>query len=295
MAVTKIPWATESWNPIRYLDGWMCTKVSPGCWNCYAEAMNMRFGNNYRYGDFSSKAEFQLDAKILKQPYHWRKPRRVFVQSMGDLFHENIPFEMIDSIIATAYLCPKHTWLILTKRPLRMLEYIQSRHPMDDSCRVNHLPPWYAEAQDIIDETEDEMFEQLHKAAEENDPRILPRNLWVGVSVENQEWADKRIPVLLQIPEARRFISAEPLLAPIDLNRNYDCGTFWGDKLNWVIVGPETGQGRRECKPEWIRSIIEQCDAAKVPVFVKAFPIGKRISHKPEEWPEWAKRREIVE
>lgn len=124
---------------------------------------------------------------------------------------------------------------------------------------------------------------------------------WLGVSVENQEWADKRIPLLLQIPAAVKFISAEPLLGPLDLWKaeypapgrgRQGAVTSWPGGLNWVIVGPETGSGRRPCKIEWIESIVEQCAAAGVPVFVKALPIGKQISHELAEWPEHLRKRE---
>ena len=127
-------------------------------------------------------------------------------------------------------------------------------------------------------------------------------NLWIGVTAENQEWADKRIPELLKIPAAVRFASYEPVLAECDFQQYLDApkrGGAWPDsecKLDWLIVGPETGAGRRECEPEWIQSVIEQCDAAGVPVFVKAFPMPDGgISKDMSEWPEWARRRGFPE
>src|SRR4030043_783453 len=226
MTATKIPWTEYSWNPVRYLDGWMCTKVSPGCWNCYAEAMNLRFGNNYRYGDFSSKAEFRLDEKTLNQPFHWHKPRHVFVQSMGDLFHEKIPIDFLEKIFRIIEQCPEHIFQILTKRPQRI-----SR-------------------------------------------TILPPNVWLGLSVETEKYL-WRVNGLNEIPAAVKFVSLEPLLEEIHIedyikwiDRYEDNGLdVYGQLIDWVIVGPETGSGRRPCKVEWIESIVEQCNAAGVPVF----------------------------
>ena len=241
MAATKIPWTDASWNPIRYEDGWMCTKVSPGCWNCYAESMNLRFGNNYRYGDFSSKAEFSLDEDVLNQPLHWHKPRHIFVQSMGDLFHEKIPLEFVHKILDIVQMCPQHTFQILTKRPERMTE-------------IHRL-----------------VFGTL-------------QNVWLGVSVETEKYLH-RIITISRIWAAVKFVSFEPLLEDIHLA---DLLQY----LDWVIVGPETGSARRPCNIEWIESMVEQCATAGVPVFVKAPPIGKRISHDPAEWPEHLRRQE---
>jgi len=160
-------------------------------------------------------------------------------------------------------------------------------------------------AQDIIDRAKGAEFDRLHKAAERTDPREPLPNLWLGVSVESEKYLP-RINHLLCVPAAVRLVSLEPLLGPINLHRVPLESPFYYDALsrkggiayhegiglNWVIIGPETGPHRRPCKPEWIKSIIEQCDAAQVPVFVKAFPLGKKISHDPAEWPEWARRRE---
>ena len=294
MAKTKIAWATESWNPVRYLDGWMCSKRSPGCLNCYAESMNLRFGNKigYHFCHTIEPKNFRLDDKVLNLPSHWRKPRRVFVQSMGDLFHKDIPFEFVDRIMAMVYLGGAHIWQVLTKRPERMQEYFLSRYPMDDSCRVDRLPQWYQVAQNIIDESRGTQFDRFHKAAEVTDPRGTLPNLWLGVSVESEKYLH-RINALNKIRAAVKFVSLEPLLEEIHVE-DYLMGYCKGKNVGrfWVICGPETGPHRRPCKPEWIENIIEQCDAAKVPVFVKAFPFGNRISHDRAEWPEWARRRE---
>lgn len=240
-----------SWNPIRYEDGWMCTKVSPGCWNCYAESMNLRFGNNYRYGDFSSKAEFSLDENVLNQPLHWRTPRHIFVQSMGDLFHEKIPREFIAKVFdvaCKAYIDEAHISQFLTKRPERM----KDEFAIWSHLRGNDMTGMYG--------------------------------FQLGVSVETERYLH-RINALNEIQAAVKFVSLEPLLEYMWI-RDYL------KLLNWVIVGPETGSARRPCKVEWIEDIVAQCDEAGVPVFVKALPIGKRISHDPAEWPEHLRRQE---
>jgi len=271
MSRTKIPWTDASWNPIRYEDGWMCTKVSPGCWNCYAESMNLRFGNNYRYGDFSSKAEFSLDEDVLNQPLHWHKPRHIFVQSMGDLFHKDIPFEWIDRIMAIIALHQQHIFQVLTKRPDRMekyfgKEYQQTRRDnIDKEMQIIKRNPYFF-IQDVC-----------------GGGLTLP-NLWLGVSVETEKYLC-RVNALNEIPAAIRFVSLEPLLEEMHIED-------YLKRLQWVICGPETGSRRRPCKREWIESIIKQCDAAGLPVFVKALPIGKRISHDPAEWPEHLRRQE---
>ena len=242
MSRTKIPWTDASWNPVRYEDGWMCTKVSPGCWNCYAESMNLRFGNNYRYGDFSSKAEFSLDENVLNQPLHWRTPRHIFVQSMGDLFHEKIPLEFVHKILDIVQMCPQHTFQILTKRPERMTE-------------IHRL-----------------VFGVL-------------QNVWLGVSVETEKYLH-RVNALNEIPATIRFVSLEPLLEEMHIED-------YLKRLQWVICGPETGSRRRPCKREWIESIIKQCDAAGVPVFIKTFPLNGKILHDVNQFPKKFQRREF--
>lgn len=241
MAKTKIPWANYSWNPIRYLDGWMCTKVSPGCLHCYAESGNLRFGNGIRYQPLLDWQGFRLDETVLQQPLHWHNPRRIFVQSMGDLFHEKIPVEYLQKIFGVIEQCPQHVFQILTKRPEKM---------------------------SVI-------YKPVLGGAE---------HVWLGVSVETEKYLH-RVNALNEIAAAVKFVSLEPLLEDMTINNHLKY-------LNWVIVGPETGSGRRPCEIEWIENVVAQCDAAQVPVFVKALPIEKRISHDPAEWPEHLRRRE---
>jgi protein gp37 len=187
----------------------------------------------------------------VETPLHWRKPKRVFVCSMGDLFHEDVPAEAYDRIFDVMQDTPRHTYQLLTKRPLRMATVLEH--------------DWGG------------LLEGLNE---------LPTNVWLGVTAENQEWADKRIPVLLEIPAAVRFVSLEPLLGPITLRR-LDLGpelvlnALDGQSmhhlmngyglLDWVIVGGESGPGARPMHPQWVRNIRDQCVAAGVPFFFKGW------------------------
>lgn len=176
MADTKIEWADRVWNPVTG-----CTKISPGCANCYAERMAARLAGRCGYPKDIPFAVTMHPAK-LNEPLHWRKPARIFVCSMSDLFHQDVPFYFIDDVFDQIKRCRQHTFLILTKRPERMYAYFDS-----SSARVND-GNW-------IDHT------------------------WIGVTAENQEQADKRIPILLQTPAAVRFVSVEPMLGPVDVSK----------------------------------------------------------------------------
>lgn len=270
MSKTKIAWTEQTWNPVVG-----CTKVSDGCKNCYAEKMAYRlycmgqekYGHVTRYNKWSGHT--YCDESALQIPLKRKKPTMYFVCSMGDLFHESVPFEFIKRVRQIAIDCPQHTMQFLTKRPERALKFTQ----------------WLAGRDDI-------------SIAE------WPRNCWLGVTVENQEQADKRIPILLQIPAAVRFVSCEPLLGVIDLTKlqfptwartqyvnaltgkiNPSLSTGRDEHIDWVIVGGESGRMRRDCPYEWIESIVEQCKSASVPVFVKQIPFGRRINKDISEFP----------
>lgn len=211
MADTKIEWTDKTWNPIVG-----CSKVSAGCANCYAERManrlacmgQMSYNKVVLQGrpEWTGKTAFVESA--LEQPLHWKKPQLVFVCSMGDLFHESVPFEWIDKVFAVMALCRQHTFQVLTKRPERMKEYI---------CEMSENGKW--DACSVDPETLDWSMTQsgTHEFANYiRRPFPLP-NVWIGVTAENQEQADKRIPILLQIPAAKRFVSVEPMLSAVDL------------------------------------------------------------------------------
>jgi len=268
--ITKIQWTDITWNPI---DG--CSHRSPGCVNCYAEKMAARFagpGKPYEdvitNGKWNGKVKFHPDR--LDAPLRLRKPRRIFVNSMGDLFHPAVSLEQQAAIFGVMAVCPQHTFQVLTKWPERASEffgYIAAR-----ASFVGDEPwwqPWIctAEAQQHI--------HFGHRATTELARVSWPlSNVHIGVSVEDQTRANQRIPVLLEIPAAVRFISAEPLLGPIrfqDVPGFDKAGSIGQDLLRnvWVIVGGESGHKARQCDVRWVRSLVQQCRQAGVPCFVK--------------------------
>lgn len=229
---SKIEWCDTTWNVVTG-----CTKVSEGCRNCYAETMASRFWGDRKFTDV------RIHPERLKQPLDWKKPARVFVNSMSDLFHKDIPFEFIDEVFHIMRVADRHTFLILTKRPDIMLKFIdwQKKNTVRFDWRSAH------------------------------------KNIWLGVSVENQKTADERIPLLLQTPAAVRFVSCEPLLGEIDLKGWIYKNGMWVDgqkRIDWVIVGGESGKNARPMHPDWARSIRDQCVDAGVPFFFK-------------QWGEW--------
>lgn len=275
MGKTEIEWCDYSWSPISG-----CTKVSRGCDKCYAARMAKRLAGRFGYpADDPFKVTLHPDR--LEQPLRWRKARRIFVCSMGDLFHEDVPDDFIRNIFMVMAMTQQHTYMILTKRVDRMLLLCQAK-------------PWFGKA---VRNVKGETFCCSYT--------ILP-NVWLGTSAEDQPTADKRIPELLTCPAAVRFLSLEPLIAPVDLSpwtriawqcsgcREYfpdpyrktcpACGkiAYWsgshafnppggqrGSAIDWVIVGAETGPGARPMNLEWARSIRDQCQAAGVPFFFK--------------------------
>ena len=263
-----IEWTDETWNPVTG-----CTKVSAGCKHCYAERL---FPRPYPGRAFT---DVQIHTERLKKPFHWRKPRRVFVNSMSDLFHETVPDEFLDQVFAVMALRPRHVFQCLTKRPERMQRYL-------NSC-AKSVEYWERQARE---------FGYTFKFQWEREvigtcPFPLP-NVWLGVSVEDQEAADARIPLLLETPAAVRFLSCEPLLGRIDLWLDqYKC-------LDWVIVGGESGPRARSMDLDWTRSLVEQCDNANVACFVKQ--LGSNSEPKlrdkkggdPSEWPKELRVRE---
>jgi len=291
---TKIEWTDETWNPIRArvsydTIGWHCERVSPGCENCYAERINRdRFGTGLPYTRPSrDKVSVCLDEKVLVQPLHWRKPRRVFVCSMTDLFGEWVPDDMLDRIFAVMALAPQHTFQVLTKRPERMREYFRPEWK-DGGDRLRWRARGIAEHVAYLNATGPHPKTMVI-------PYLPLPNCWLGVSAEDQRWWDERVPELLATPAAVRFVSAEPLLSPIETGWDE-----WGyvERPDWLIVGGESGPGARPCDISWIRSLRDQCQAAGVPVFVKQ--LGSRWAHPgirglkglnpkggdPAEWPE---------
>jgi protein gp37 len=224
---TSIQWTNETWNPVTG-----CTRVSAGCDHCYAFAQHDMRHVAWKRGRFpTAPAQYhlpfsrvQLLTDRLDDPLHWRKPRRVFVNSMSDLFHEQVPDSYIAQVFSVMQRAERHTFQILTKRPERMARL----------CR------------DVLP--------------------LVP-NVWLGTSVEHQAAADTRIPLLLATPAAVRFLSCEPLLSEVDLSTYLSMDGK--RRLDWVIVGGESGPHYRPMDLDWARSIREQCRAAGVAFFFK--------------------------
>lgn len=252
---TSIEWTEATWNPATG-----CTKVSPGCDHCYAESIAHRFAGTKAYPDGFAPT---LRPERLDQPLRWTRPRRIFVCSMADLFHDAVPDDYIARVFEVMARAPQHTFQVLTKRHARMRSLL-SRPSFRDN-----LAHWGA-------------------------GWPLP-NVWLGVSTENQQWADIRVPALLDTPAAVRWISAEPLLGPIDLHPYWTHGTpGWGPeypeptsptgitvqdvvtgpRLDWVVVGGESGRGARPMHPDWAERLRDQCYAAGVAFLFK-------------QWGEW--------
>lgn len=265
---TGIEWTDETWNPVTGYD-----RVSPGCAHCYAETIANRFAGTKA---FPNGFAVTLHPERLDQPLHWWKPRRVFVNSMSDLFHPEVPDQFIAEVLTVMALCQKHTFQVLTKRPQRMAKLLAD-HGFWTMVGVAAL------ARGVWPPERGVSF----------DAHALP-NVWLGVSVENQRYADLRIPWLLRTPAAVRFLSCEPLLGPIDLGiadhrghkrdyvGNYDyvclgCSTedrdarwfVYDQPLDWVIVGGESGAGARRMDVAWALSLRDQCAEAHVPFFFK--------------------------
>lgn len=321
---TSIEWTDETWNPVVG-----CEQISPGCAHCYAKEQWDRRHKAHKAGK-PMAAQYARPFEIVRtmperllEPLKWRAPRRVFVNSVSDLFHADVPFEFIDRVFAVMAHAQRHTFQILTKRAERMREYVSDTahtglgFPDDVCTRV-------ARAMEPIG------HDVAPATVRMNWP---PPNVWLGVSVENQHFADERIPQLLQTPAAVRFVSAEPLLGPVDLglttatcncckhfpsrwasltrpvtcdfplallpenrDRIAKAGCYRTESnrhgalsvptvsgalglrpseftalpsLDWVIVGGESGAVARPFELSWCRSVVEQCQAAGVPVFVK--------------------------
>ncbi|MGH8156612.1 MAG: DUF5131 family protein [Rhodanobacter sp.] len=300
---SRIEWTEATWNPLIG-----CSRVSTGCRGCYAERMAARFaGEGQLYQGLIHPSTrgwngtVRLMPDVLTKPLRWKRPRRIFVNSMSDLFHESVPDAWIDQIFAIMALSPHHTFQILTKRAERMRRYLDgvSRHQVARAAL--------------------QFTGRKHPNGHDCDPVVcnttwpLP-NVWLGVSVENQETADERIPLLLQTHAAVRWLSCEPLLGPVDLtsvawpdkdNHYVDVlrGGYWNaeghlalgpsaalgaqrggftnhsdmNRIDWVVVGGESGPGARPMHRKWVLSLRDQCqaDGAHTPFFFK-------------QWGEWA-------
>ena len=271
MGKSKIEWTEYTWNPIVG-----CTPVSEGCRHCYARALHDKrfkaFTNGKKVPDQYSEpfSSIQILHDRFEEPLHWVKPRRVFVCSMGDLFHEAIPFEEIRKIYDVMRKAKGHTFMVLTKRPENMLKFYGSYISKSDVDGIPEVWP-------------------------------LP-NVWVGVSIENQEAANTRIKPLSCIPAPVRFVSCEPMIGRIDLARiegeekineiglkyretinAFDAG------INWVICGGETGPEARPLYPAWVVYLRDQCVDNNVPFFFKKWGKSRTRTINGKMWEQYPK------
>ncbi len=297
---TKIEWSEATWTPIRARNratgkvGWHCERVTPGCEHCYSESLNKRHGTGLPFKPgHRADVELFLDEEMLLAPLRWRRPRMIFVCSMTDLFATFVPDAWIDRVFAVMALAPQHTFQVLTKRAGRMREWFSDRTSFARGDGSFSRGGRVAAAAAEIDATRG---------------RALPGwplpNVWLGVSAEDQRRADERCSHLLKTPAAVWFVSAEPLLGPIDFTRlsitdpdppqlsfgynalrgavspwlegqrQEDLADPDNPRLDWVIVGGESGRGARPMHPDWARSIRDQCKATGTPFFFK-------------QWGEW--------
>ncbi|KTS30484.1 hypothetical protein NS228_12800 [Methylobacterium indicum] len=302
---TDIEWSDATWQVITG-----CSVATPGCTNCYA----MRLAGT-RLQHHPSRAGLTRDTKAgpvwtgevrfneqwLTQPLTWRRPRKIFAAAHGDLFHEAVPDDVLDRVFAVMALCPQHTFQVLTKRAGRMRSYMTA---------PNRKRAIAARVMCISELRAREVGSHKGRIALDHFSRCFAGsgpfpNIWLGVSVEDQRRADERIPDLLATPAAVRWISAEPLLGPVDLKNiqpqdraeldalrgmDFDQGLPCA-RLDWVVVGGESGPGARPMHPDWARSLRDQCAAAGVPYLFKQqgawaevaeHPRGRFVSSEPD-------------
>lgn len=293
MSETAIEWTHRpgtkgrTWNPTKG-----CSRISEGCRHCYAEQQGGRIvrmgkGKPTIYDDLVKKVgdewrwtgKVPLFTDVLSEPLRWRDPSTVFVNSMSDLFHESLSNEQIAAVFGVMAATPQHTYIILTKRAKRMREWFEWISNAASAEQLTEAAFCAVMAQSRGS------FQLRRETRDAMDKTTWPlASVWLGVSVENQDAADERIPELLETPAVIRLLSCEPLLGPVDaklrgcfhegagtaerpdeLEDHSECAA----RISWVISGCESGQGARRCEAEWLRSLRDQCDTAGVPYFLK--------------------------
>ena len=262
--MSKIEWTDKTINPVVG-----CTKISEGCQNCYAEVMAKRLASMEQTKAMYSgvvdsqgwTGKLNFDFEVMMKVIKNKKPTRYFVGSMTDLFHENVKVEWLDHIFAVIMAASWHTFFVLTKRPERMREYFSEQGANERVLGLSKKMVNQFILQGI----------RHPKHTQEGS------NLWLGVTAENQEMADQRIPILLDTPAAHRFVSVEPMLGPVDLtfpcqfeheeNEGYGVEALKG--LDWVICGGESGRNARPIDPDWVLDLRYQCAEVGTPFFFK--------------------------
>ncbi|NOK38526.1 phage Gp37/Gp68 family protein [Corallococcus exercitus] len=311
MGKTSIEWTDATWNPVRG-----CTKVSPGCKHCYAETFAERFrgvpGHPYEQG-----FALRLVPEKLQEPLRWREPRRVFVNSMSDLFHPDVPNEYIAACFCVMASQPSHTFQVLTKRAERMREWFAWLERGSDGAIERYLsspmmvegrtsraalvpprdepPPPTRQLRHLYDVGAELVnrhmpggrFHHLRSLGERHWRDWPLSNVWLGVSVEDRKYGLPRIEHLRQTPAAVRVLSVEPLLE--------DLGTLDLRGIHQVIVGGESGPGARALHPDWVRSIRDQCTAAGVAFFFKQWGgVRKKVAGRVLDGRTWDEMPEVV-
>lgn len=345
---TQISWCDETWEVTAG-----CSKISPGCTNCYAARLcatrlkhhldcngltRIDACSDWRIpARYNWTGEVRLLPHNLDKPLHWRKPRRIFVDSRSDLFHEDVPDEYIDRVIAAIASSQPNQFLVLTKRAERMRDYMiglsergkraQEAYMQTGREHFQKYKERFTEGYTLPEPPTPELravYDSAriaeHGAAQGFRGRSYSggeyhwqqwplSNLWLGVTAENQEQADARIPHLLATPAAVRFVSVEPMLGPVRLDMigvpeqcaRHDgpwtlywnaltgfratspySGSEGNAKLDWIICGGESGPGARPMHPDWARSLRDQCVAADVPFFLKQMAVDGKLVHMPE-------------
>jgi protein gp37 len=278
---TGIEWTDATWNPVTG-----CDRVSPGCDHCYAMTLAPRLkamGSAHYQTDGDPRTSgpgfgLAMHPDALDKPIRWRRPRRIFVNSMSDLFHKDVTQEFIAQVFAVMALAAHHQFQVLTKRPGRMRSLLRSEDFHEQVVE---------EVTTMIAAGTKGPVEFMRTDAEHGNlwgPSTWPlANVWLGTSVEDQKWADVRVPLLLDTPAAVRFLSMEPLLGPVDLARALDrwepngaewdaapAGRFYARQmLHWIIVGGESGDGARPMHPQWARDLRDQAEKAQIAFLFK--------------------------
>jgi protein gp37 len=309
---SNIEWTDATWNPIRARNlktgkvGWHCEHSTTGCEFCYAEGFNKRLGTGLPFKPGHRKdIEIFLDEEMLLAPLRWKKPRMIFVCSMTDLFADFVKDGWIVRMLDVMFQTPHHTYQIPTKRADRMLGFMKKWGDLtgEDFEFKNARGP--AATRKAHPSGRGQLFADMIETMGDPPPGcafptfdwmggmirwpLYPHNVWLGVSAERQQEADERIPLLLHTPAAVRFVSLEPLLGPIDLTfigEPYAVDALHGppdlqegERLDWVIVGGESGANARRMDGRWARDIRDQCALYSTPFFFKQWG-----QHDPDTW-----------
>lgn len=303
---TTIEWTDATWNPVRG-----CSRISPGCGGpnhqggCYAETIAARFsGPGQPFEGLAERTphggrwtgKMDVAWNMVDQPIRWRRPRRIFANSMSDLFHKDLLRDDVAMIYGTAIAAVHlrgHTFQILTKRADHMRELLSD----DEFWEIAN-----AHASSLVLEHTDPLNRRSDDARAtcgEYGPDAPPPGIWLGVSTEDQARADERIPHLLATPAAKRFISAEPLLGAININDAVWAGTddpteHMANGIDWVIAGGESGTRARPMHPDWVRSLRDQCAAANVPFFFKQWGAWRPEIDRDRDDPDWRRDYGVV-